>query len=111
MLKERYGDIKTFVKEHKYEILLGTGLLITGTTILYCKKDIADLVEIALNSLRREERRIMFEIDEIYDSIERLDKNAPINKFHKIPKRLARIEELEVDLKAVRKQINKVESK
>lgn len=42
---------------------------------------------------------------------ERLDKNAPINKFHKIPKRLARIEELEVDLKAVRKQINKVESK
>lgn len=111
MLKEKYGHVKTFVKEHKYEIILGTGLLITGTTILYCKKDIADLVEIALNSLRREERRIMFEIDEIYDSIERLDKNIPINKFHKIPKRLARIEELEIDLKAVRKQINKVESK
>lgn len=111
MSKEKRIDVKAFIKEHKYEIILGTGLLLTGVTIRHCKKDIVDLVEIALNSLRREERRIMFEMDEIYDSIERLDKEIPINRFHKIPKRLARIEELEVDLKTVRKQIAKVKSK
>ena len=105
------GKVKTFIKEHKYEILLGAGLLATGLTIKYCKKDIADLVEIAMESLQREERRIDFEIKELYESIERLDKDAPINKFDRIPRRLARIEELEIDLKNVRNKIDKVFSK
>ena len=59
--------------------------------------------EIGWRSLDREEKRITFEIDDIADSIERLDKNVPINKFHKIPVREARIKELEIELDEVRK--------
>lgn len=104
MLKET----RNFVKEHKYEIIFGTGFVIVGAALIYCKQDISKLTEIALNSLDREERRIKFEIQDIWDSIERLDDTKPINKFHKIPKRLARIEELEVDLLYIQKEINKV---
>lgn len=103
-----FKDVKDFVKEHKYEIILGTGLVITGTTLIYFKQDITKLTEIAINSLDREERRIVFEIQDIYDSIERLDDTKPINKFHKIPKRLARIEELKVDLLHIKKEKKKV---
>lgn len=111
MFKEKCDKVKTFVKDHKYEIILGTGLVISGITIKYCKKDIVDLVKIAMDSLLREERRIEFELKELYESIERLDKDAPINKFDRIPRRLARIEELEIDLMNVRKEISKVLSK
>ena len=111
MFKEKCEKVKTFVKDHKYEIILGTGLVITGITIKYCKKDIVDLVKIAMDSLLREERRIEFELKELYESIERLDKDAPINKFDIIPERLARMEELEMDLILVRKAISKVTSK
>ena len=104
MLKET----RNFVKEHKYEIIFGTGFVIVGAALIYCKQDISKLTEIALNSLDREERRIKFEIQDIWDSIERLDDTKPINEFHKIPKRLARIEELEVDLLYIQKEISKV---
>ena len=50
----------------------------------------------------------MFEIQDIYDSIERLDDTKPINKFHKIPRRLARIEELKNDLLYIQKEKCKV---
>ena len=111
MFKEKCEKVKTFVKDHKYEIVLGTGLVITGITIKYYKRDIVDLVKIAMDSLLREERRIEFELKELHESIERLDKDAPINKFDRIPRRLARIEELEIDLMNVRKEISKVLSK
>lgn len=101
-------ETKKFIKEHKYEIIFGTGFVMVGAALLYCKQDIAKLTEIALNSLDREERRIKFEIQDIWDSIERLDDTKPINKFHKIPKRLARIEELKVDLLHIQKEKNKV---
>ena len=111
MFKEKCDKVKTFVKDHKYEIILGTGLVISGITIKYCKKDIVDLVKIAMDSLIREERRIEFELKELYESIERLNKEAPINKFDRIPRRLARIEELEMELILVRKGIRTVSSK
>lgn len=110
-----FKETRNFVKKHKYEIIFGTGFVIVGAALLYCKKDLLDsnqqivkLTEIALNSLDREERRIKFEIQDIWDSIERLDDTKPINKFHKIPKRLARIEELEVDLLHIQKEKCKV---
>lgn len=111
MFKEKYRKVKTFVKDHKYEIILGTGVIIAGVAIKNYKETIADLAEIALDSLLSDERRIMFELQELRESIVRLDKDAPINKFDRIPRRLARIEELEVDLKEVRKNISKVLSK
>ena len=51
-----------------------------------------------MNSLNREERRVLFEQKEIWESIERLDHNAPINKFDRIPRKLKRIEELDMEL-------------
>ena len=51
---------------------------------------------------------MLFEIKEIAESIERLDRNAPINKFDRIPRKLKRIEELNEDLLVIRKDINKV---
>ena len=54
MLKET----RNFVKEHKYEIIFGTGFVIVGAALIYCKQDISKLTEIALNSLDWEERRI-----------------------------------------------------
>lgn len=104
MLKEA----KKFVKDHKYEIVFGTGFVIVGAALICCKQDIVKLAEIALNSLDREERRVKFEIQDIWESIERLDDTKPINKFHKIPKRLARIEELQVDLLHIQKEKDKV---
>ena len=104
MLKET-GN---FVKEHKYEIIFGAGFVIVGAALIYYKQDMAKLTEIALNSLDREERRIKFEVQDIWDSIERLDGTKPINKFHKIPRRLARIAELENDLHFIQKEKNKV---
>ena len=103
-----FEETKKFIKEHKYEIIFGTGFVIMGAALIYCKQDILKLKEIAINSLDREERRISFEIQDIWDSIERLDDTKPINKFHKIPKRLARIEELKIDLLHIEKEKNKV---
>ena len=108
MKKEISSKVKTFIKDHKYEIILGTGLAISGVAILYGKEHIKELTKIALDSLLREERRIEFELKELYESIERLDKDVPINKFDRIPRRLARMEELEVDLAEVRRNISKV---
>ena len=35
MLKET----RNFVKEHKYEIIFGTGFVIVGAALIYCKQD------------------------------------------------------------------------
>ena len=64
-----------------------------------------------MDSLLREERRIELELKGLHESIELLDKNTPIDDFDMIPRRLARIEELEIDLMNVRKEISKVLSK
>lgn len=98
------GKIKTFVKEHKREILVGAGIVITGGVILHLRT----VSEIAMNSLNREERRVLFEQKEIWESIERLDQNAPINKFDRIPRKLKRIEELDMELVEIAKDKLKV---
>lgn len=98
------GKIKTFVKEHKREILVGAGIVVTGGAILHLRT----VSEIAMNSLNREERRVLFEQKEIWESIERLDQNAPINKFDRIPRKLKRIEELDMELVEIAKDKLKV---
>ena len=35
---KKLDNVKQFVKEHKYEIILGTGVVIAGVSIIYCKK-------------------------------------------------------------------------
>ena len=98
------GKIKTFVREHKREILIGAGIVIAGGVIIHLKT----VSDIALNSLNREERRALFEQKEIWESIERLDQNAPINKFDRIPRKLKRIEELDMELVEIAKDKLKV---
>ena len=102
-MKKEYRRIKKFIKEHRKEILLGASIAITGSLLVHLKT----VTEVALNSLNREERRIGFEIKEIYESIERLDPTAPINKFDRIPRKLKRIEELTVDLMMIQKDKKK----
>lgn len=103
MLKEKIEKTKEFVKEHKVEFLLGGTLVVTAATSIIRELILKNAKEIGWRSLDREEKRILFEIYDIGNSIERLDKNVPINKFHKIPVREARINELKIELDEVRK--------
>ena len=96
--------IKSFVKEYKRELLVGAGIVITGGVILHLRT----VSDIAMNSLNREERRVLFEQKEIWESIDRLDHNAPINKFDRIPRKLKRIEELDMELVEIAKDKLKV---
>ena len=93
------GKINSFVKEHKRELLIGAGIIISGGVIIHLKT----VSDIAMNSLNREERRALFEQKELWESIERLDHNAPINKFDRIPRKLKRIEELDMELVEIAK--------
>ena len=103
-MNDQDGKIKSFVKEHKRELLVGAGIIITGGMIVHLKT----VSDIAMNSLNREERRVLFEQKEIWESIERLDHNAPINKFDRIPRKLKRIEELDIELVEIAKDKLKV---
>ena len=103
-MNDQDGKIKSFVKEHKRELLVGAGIIITGGVILHLRT----VSDIAMNSLNREERRVLFEQKEIWESIDRLDHNAPINKFDRIPRKLKRIEELDMELVEITKDKLKV---
>lgn len=103
-MNDQNGKIKSFVKEHKRELLVGAGIIITGGVILHLRT----VSDIAMNSLNREERRVLFEQKEIWESIDRLDHNAPINKFDRIPRKLKRIEELDMELVEIAKDKLKV---
>ena len=103
-MNDQDGKIKSFVKEHKRELLVGAGIIITGGVMLHLRT----VSDIAMNSLNREERRVLFEQKEIWESIDRLDHNAPINKFDRIPRKLKRIEELDMELVEIAKDKLKV---
>lgn len=60
-MNDQDGKIKSFVKEHKRELLVGAGIIITGGVILHLRT----VSDIAMNSLNREERRVLFEQKEI----------------------------------------------
>ena len=63
---------------------------------------------VAENSLERELSRINFEMDELKDSIDRLDPNVNINKYYRIPERKARIEELIIQKTKVYEDLKKI---
>lgn len=103
MLKEKFEKAKNFVKEHKSQLLLGTTTVISIALVVLEEKSKEQCIEIGGRSLDREEKRILFEIKEIEESIERLDKDAPINKFDRIPRKKARINELNLEYEEVQK--------
>ena len=103
MLKEKFQKAKKFVKDHKSQFLLGATTVISITLVILEEKSKEQCQQIGGRSLDREEKRILFEIKEIEESIERLDKNAPINKFDRIPRKEARINELNLEYEEVQK--------
>ena len=103
MLKEKFKKAKNFVKEHKSQLLLGATTIISITLVILEENSKEQCKEIGGRSLDREEKRILFEIKEIEESIERLDKDAPINKFDRIPRKKARINELNLEYEEVQK--------
>ena len=103
MLKEKFQKAKNFVKEHKCQLLLGATTAISVTLVVLEEISKEQCKQIGGRSLDREEKRILFEIKEIEESIERLDKDAPINKFDRIPRKEARINELNLEYEEVQK--------
>lgn len=103
MLKEKFKKAKKFVKEHKGQLLLGATTAISITLVILEEKSKEQCRQIGGRSLDREEKRILFEVEEIRESIERLDKDAPINKFDRIPRKEARINELKIEYEEVQK--------
>lgn len=123
MLKET----RKFIKEHKIEIVIGGIVLTVGGILLYKHLDIKQQVEvlkkgqemlknnvkkngeIAREALRLHIERIDTEIELLQDSIDRLNPDAPINKFHKIPERIAKIEELATQRSTIVEQLKNIE--
>ena len=112
MLKEKVKKSMEYVKTHKAEIVIGVAT--TGALIYlgYSYKDVCSkfvkVKNVAKNSLERELSRINFEIDELKDSIDRLDANVNINKYYRIPERNARIEELIIQKAKVYEDLEKI---
>jgi hypothetical protein len=50
MLKEKYQIVKTFVKEHKKELLIGAGLVVGTITALYMSEKVEEKEEKTLTS-------------------------------------------------------------
>ena len=102
MLKEKITTTKDFIKEHKNEICLSiVSIGVIGVigyknreTINKLTSKLTKVTKVAKDSLERELSRIDFDIEELQNSIDRLDPTININKFHRIPERQARIEEL-----------------
>lgn len=112
MLKEKAKKSMEYIRTHKAEIAIGvvtTGaLLYLGYNYKDVSSKLSKVKSIAKNSLERELSRINFEIDELKDSIDRLDPNSNINKYCRIPERNARIEELIIQKTEVYKELEKI---
>lgn len=112
MLKEKAKKSMEYVRTHKAEIVIG--VVTTGALIYlgYNYKDVSSKLvkvkSVAKNSLERELRRIDFEIDELKDSIDRLDPSININKYCRIPERNARIEELIIEKTNIYEDLEKI---
>ena len=124
---------KKFVKEHKTELIIG-GVSIMATVVLGYKvngyicdlrvdsrrKDLRisdltdDLIEVIYlhqQNLLRSIKDWEFEIDELKNSIAKLNQELNINKFHRIPEKKARINELEGFINKALEELTTVNSK
>lgn len=59
MLKEKYQIVKTFVKEHKKELLIGAGLVVGTITALYMSEKVEEKEE-------KEEKTLTSNIEDEY---------------------------------------------
>lgn len=109
----------TFIKRHAKKILVA-GTIITATGLIYISKKhgvelnlltskIAEVSGIGLRSLYREKADAEFEIETLKEYVNNLDPNININTFVRIPEAKARIAELEIFIKEIISDINKIE--
>lgn len=108
MLKEKFNKTKEYIKDHKVEI----GLVIAGTGTIFLgyklNTRLGKVTAVAKRSIDREIKRAVFEIEELKNSIARLDDTIKINKYCRIPERQARIEELTIQLEELYLEKNKI---
>lgn len=110
---------ETFMRKHAKKILIAGAIITTAGLVYITKKHgielnivknkLAEASSIALRSLYREKADAKFEIATLKEYINNLDSNIKINIFENIPKAKARIAELEVFIREIDMDINRIE--
>lgn len=110
---------ETFIRKHAKKILIAGAIVTTAGLVYITKKHgielnivknkLAEASNIALRSLYREKADAEFEIATLKEYINNLDSNIKINIFENIPKAKARIAELEVFIREIDIDINRIE--
>ena len=110
---------ETFVRKHAKKILIAGAIVTTASLVYIAKKHgieldivkhkLEEASNIALRSLYREKADAEFEIETLKNYINNLDSNIKINIFENIPKAKARIAELEVFIREIDMDIDKIE--
>lgn len=110
---------ETFMRKHAKKILIAGAIVTTAGLVYITKKHgielnivknkLAEASSIALRSLYREKSDAEFEIATLKEYINNLDSNIKINIFENIPKTKARIAELEVFIREIDMDINRIE--
>ena len=121
MLREKYESCKKFIEEHKSEIITGTVcVVLTGTASAIGFKIFNDKLKetnlkvakngnIARRALQLHLDKALIEKKDTVASIARLDPEVPINKFHLIPEREHKVENLDAFIEYVLKEISECE--
>lgn len=110
---------ETFMRKHAKKILIAGAIVTTAGLVYITKKHgielnivknkLAEASSIALRSLYREKADAEFEIATLKEYINNLDSNIKINIFENIPKAKTRIAELEVFIREIDMDINRIE--
>lgn len=110
---------ETFMRKHAKKILIAGAIVTTAGLVYIIKKHgielnivknkLAEASSIALRSLYREKADAEFEIATLKEYINNLDSNIKINIFENIPKAKTRIAELEVFIREIDMDINRIE--
>ena len=110
---------ETFMRKHAKKILIAGAIVTTAGLVYITKKHgielnivknkLTEASSIALRSLYREKADAEFEIATLKEYINNLDSNIKINIFENIPKAKARIAELEVFIREIDMDINRIE--
>ena len=121
MLREKYENAKNFIKEHKSEIITGAVcIIIVGGASFVGYKNLGDKLketnnkvakngDIARRALRLHLDKALMEKESKLKSIERLNPEVPINKFHLIPEREFEVAELDTFIEYILNEINECE--
>ena len=121
MFREKYESCKKYIEEHKSEIITGTVCVeLTGTASAVGFKILSDKLKetnlkvakngnIARRALQLHLDKALIEKKDTVASIARLDPEVPINKFHLIPEREHKVENLDAFIEYVMKEISECE--